>query len=208
MTGDMSYSVQGRCPLCGSWDRTQPLPAIVAAQTTVTATYGTSGGFAIGRGTVMPIFMGSRSSGYGSTPLATTLRFEIPQLSKTMSTWGWFLALSGIAWAYFIGYGAATDFGAAPGNGTPAWARIFVFIVFGASVPAFGLGLLIMAHAQRRRFRERAPLDAMAARVWSSARYCSGDHIVYLPDGAYAHPDGMRALVYAAAQHALAGGTA
>jgi hypothetical protein len=31
---------------------------------------------------------------------------------------------------------------------------------------------------------------------------------VYLPDGAYTHPDGFNALVYAAAERALAAGTA
>jgi hypothetical protein len=208
MTYDMSYSSQSRCPLCGSWERTQPVPAIVAAQSTVTTTYGSAVGAAFARGRVVPVFMGTRSSGFGSTPLATALSFQVPQPSKAISRWGWFLTVFGIAWAYFIGYGAATDFGAAPGSGTPAWARIFVFIAFGASVPAFGVALLITARAQRRRARERAPLEAMAARVWSNARYCAGDHIVYLPDGAYTHPGGISGLVYAAAQRALAAGAA
>jgi hypothetical protein len=208
MTEGKSYHSQGRCPLCGTWEQTQPVPAIVAAQTTVSTTYGSSGGVAFARGTVVPVFMGTRSRGFSSTPLATALRFEVPRLSSAMSRWGWFITLFGIGWAYFIGYGAATDFGAAPGSGTPVWARVFVFLWLGAWVPAFGVSLLIRARTQRQRFREREPLEAMAARVWSSTRYCHRDHIVYLPDGAYTQPGGMRSLVYAAAERALAAGRA
>jgi hypothetical protein len=207
MTDYMSYHSQSRCPLCGSWEQTQPVPAIVAAQSTVTTTYGSSVGAAYARGTVIPVVMGSRSTGFSSTPLATELRLPVPRLSKGMSGWGWFLLLFGIAWTAFIGYGASADFGQT-GKGIPLWARIFVVILLGGWLIVVGVILLIAARAQRRRFYERAPLMAMAAQVWNSARYCFGDHIVYLPDGAYAHPGGTRAMVYAVAERALAAGTA
>lgn len=124
-----------------------------------------------------------------------------------MSRWGWFLTLFGIVWTAFIGYGASMGFGQT-GNRIPVWANVFVVILLGGWLPVLGVALLTGARVQRRRFRERAPLEAVAARVWSSARYCFGDHIVYLPDGAYTDPAGMRTLVYAAAQHSLAAGTA
>jgi hypothetical protein len=207
MTGDTSYHSQSRCPLCGRWEQTQPVPAIVAAQTTVTTTHGSSLGFAHASGNVVPVVMGTRSTGFSSTPLATALRLQVPRLSTAMSKWGWFLTLFGIAWTAFIGYGASMDFGQ-HSNGIPLGARVFVVILLGGWIPALGVALLIGARAQRRRFRERAPLEAMAAHVWSYARYCHGDHIVYLPDGAYTDPAGINALVYAAAQRALVEGTA
>jgi hypothetical protein len=47
----------------------------------------------------------------------------------------------------------------------------------------------------------------MAASLWYyQARYCTSDNIVYLPDGTSADPGGTTALVYAAAQRALAAG--
>lgn len=205
MTDQMSNS-WSRCPLCGNWEQTQPVPAIVDAQSAVTTTYGTSVGVAYARGGLVPVTMGSRSTGYSSTPLASALRFEWPRLSKAMPRWGWFLILFGLAWIAILSFGASDSFGQTRSSAPPVWADVLVVVLLGGWLPIVGVILLLAAHANRRRFRKRAPLVAVAAQIWSTARYCPGDHIVYLPDGAYTDPAGTRGLVFTAAQRVLATG--
>jgi hypothetical protein len=182
------------CPRCGSWEQTQPVSAIVAAQTTATTIH--SAGYAARSPGGGPILFTSR--GVSSTPLADALRLRTPKPPGV--GWRWFVTLFGIGWACLMGYVTFVV-----EESLPLYARVAAFLILGGWLPVLGIALLIRAHADRRRFRESEPLYERAAWLWYyKTRYCQHDHIVYLPGGLHDHPDRTNELVYEAARRAIA----
>ncbi|MCO6008264.1 hypothetical protein NE236_25125 [Actinoallomurus purpureus] len=169
-------------------DQTQPVQGIVASQTAYSSAY----------------VRGYRAHGTSSTSLAQLLDLPRPRPPRGMVTTGWILTLLGVPLAalfVLVSLWARHN----ETDPAPAWASVMAPLFMTMPVWLPGLVCLVVGYARLRGFRRGAPLREMAWQVWSTARYCARDHVVFLPHGVHAPAEFARSLIFDTAQRALAG---
>jgi hypothetical protein len=187
------------CPVCGSYDQTQPVPAVVDSQTVYSTTAGSSMGVAYGTGGVMPVAGTYRTYTTGTTPLASMLSLPVPRRPSAMRAWGLVLTPLGAGLAVLLSIAPRSQ-QAHPGA---LWASVVAGLFLSAALWLPGVIFTIAGHSRVRTYTREAPLRELTWRVWASASYCARDHVVFLPDGTYAAPGLARSMMYNAARQAL-----
>lgn len=173
------------CPVCQGSDQTQSVPAVVSSQTTV----GTGGGRTIGAtytpNGIIPAVGINQTFTYAATPLARMLTIPPPPRRP------WDLRFPGLV-LILVGAGLAVGLSTAY-RGPSLSFGLFVTAAF-LWLP--GVVLTLWGHSRLRNYVRNRPLYEMMWRVWSSARYCVRDDVVFLPDGTYRAPALAKSMMY------------
>lgn len=174
------------CPLCRMTDQIQPVPGIVSSQTAYARAYS---------GT-------RRAYGASSSSLAQMLSLPAARPPRGIVTTGWILTLIGVPLAalFVLVSLHAHDTSSDP---APMWASVMAPLFMTLPLWLPGLVCLIIGYVRLSGFRRGAPLREKAWQVWSTARYCFRDHVVFLPHGAHAPAEFARSLIVDTAQRTL-----
>jgi hypothetical protein len=172
------------CPLCRTTDQTQPVPGIVSSQ----AAYA----------------HGQAHPAYATSGLAQMLSLPPARPPRRLVITGWVLTLLGVPLAVLfmlISLRGRDDLS----SSAPIWGVVVAAVLLTFPIWLPGLICLVIGHVRMSRFRREAPLRDMAGQVWSTARYCFRDHVVFLPHGAHAPAQLARSLILDTAGRALTG---
>ncbi|MEV5748371.1 hypothetical protein AB0L00_11175 [Actinoallomurus sp. NPDC052308] len=169
-------------------DQTQPVPGIVSSQTSYSSAY----------------VRGYRAYGAASSNLAGMLSLPVVRPPRGMVTAGWILTLIGVPLAALF---VLVSLHARHSSSHPApmWASVVAPLLMTLPLWLPGLICMVIGYVRMSAFRRGAPLREKAWQVWSTARYCFRDHMVFLPHGAHAPAELARSLILDTAQHALTG---
>ncbi|WP_345367537.1 hypothetical protein [Actinoallomurus liliacearum] len=169
-------------------DQTQPVPGIVSSQTAYASAYS----------------RGYRAYGTSSSALAQMLSLPAARPPRGLVTAGWILTLLGVPLAaLFVLVSLSAHHSSS--HPAPMWASVMAPLLM--TLPLWLSGLICrgIGYVRMSAFRRGAPLREKAWQVWSTARYCFRDHVVFLPHGAHAPAQFARSLIFDTAQHALTG---
>lgn len=180
------------CPVCGGWDQTQPVSAVVRSQTVIGSTAGNSVGVGLGANGIIPVVATNRAFMTGATPLARMLTIPVPRRPSGMRFLGWVLTVLGAGLAVLLSIASRGQ----EAHPVSMWASIFAGLYVTAVLWLPGIVLTVAGHSRLRAYVREGPLREMTRRVWSSAGYCVRDDVVFLPDGIYAAPGQARSMMY------------
>jgi hypothetical protein len=170
------------CPVCEDWDQTQSVSAVVRSQTFIGSTASNSIGVGIRPNGVIPVVTANRGVTTSVTPLARMLTLPVPRRPSGMCFLGWALILLGAVPALFMIIASQGQ----DAHSVSMWASLSTGLYAGIVAWLPGIFLAIAGNSRLRVYDREGPLREMTRRVWSSARYCIRDDIVFLPDGTYA----------------------
>ncbi|MGH3906225.1 MAG: hypothetical protein ACRDTE_18890 [Pseudonocardiaceae bacterium] len=174
------------CPVCGRSDRSQPVPAVVASQTTHTSGYGTSLGMAFAYGRAVPVAAYHLTSSTAQSPLAQML--DLPHPRRPWHKAGWGIVLLVPLLLFFLTVGIVTlDSMIGTVAGSIPWVATFgmlILITIFELVLLFPLsigGIALIAQHRRdsREWRQQVERWQQARGMWITLRYCHRDHVVY-----------------------------
>ncbi|MCO5996289.1 hypothetical protein [Actinoallomurus rhizosphaericola] len=167
-------------------DQTQPVPGIVSSQTAYASAYS----------------RGRRAYGTSSSTLAQMLSLPAARPPRGMVTTGWILTLLGVPLAALFVL-VSLEAHHSSSHPAPMWASIMAPLIMTLPLWLSGLVCLVIGYVRMSGFRRGAPLRETAWQVWSTARYCFRDHVVFLPHGAHAPAELARSLILDTAQRTL-----
>jgi hypothetical protein len=183
------------CPVCGGWDRTQSVSAIVRSQTFIGSTAGNSIGVGIGPNGVIPVVTTNRGVTTGASPFARMLTLPVPRRPSGMCFLGWALILLGaVPTLFMIIFSQGQDT-----HSVSIWASLSTGLYAGIVAWLPGIFLAIAGNSRLRAYDREGPLRDMTRRLWLSAGYCERDDVVFLPNGTYAAPAHALSMMYNAA---------
>ena len=137
------------CPVCGGWDQTQPVPAVVRSQTVFGSTAGSFVGVGIVPNGVIPVVAANRTVMTVATPLARMLTIPVSRRPSGMRFLGWVLTGLGAGLAVLLSIAVRRQ---EAHSVSTMWASIFAGLYVTAVLWLPGIVLTVAGHSRLRAY--------------------------------------------------------